>query len=246
MLKGLVQRLENLRSPVMRPAPGYDLWSATYDAAKDNLVVALDEAMFEGLLQSVALGGKAIVDVGCGTGRHWSKLLARGPSELVGYDVSSGMLARLKASYPLATVHEAGADALLHTRDAGCDILVSTLALSHVAALEATFAEWSRVLRAEGHVLLTDFHPEAAARGNTSFRHGGRRVRVEVHARPLATVKAAAGAAGFEVLSLEERAVDASMRPHFERARMLRNYERMVGVPILYGMHLRKARPGPR
>src|SRR4051812_25648116 len=81
-------------------ASAYDLWAATYDAEGDNLLVLLDEGLFEGLLRRVEVRGKRVVDVGCGTGRHWAKIAAGGPAELVGYDVSPGMLARLRRKHP--------------------------------------------------------------------------------------------------------------------------------------------------
>src|SRR5438270_4798034 len=55
-------------------ASAYDLWSATYDDEGDNLLVLLDEELFAGLLARIDVRGKRVVDVGCGTGRHWGKL----------------------------------------------------------------------------------------------------------------------------------------------------------------------------
>jgi len=117
-------------------AQAYDLWSATYDAEPDNLLVLLDEELFEGLLRRVEVRGRRVIDVGCGTGRHWTKILAHGPLELVGYDVSPGMLARLRRKHPGAAVHLASAEALSHSAAQSCDLLVSTLALSHVPSAD--------------------------------------------------------------------------------------------------------------
>ena len=146
-------------------ASAYDLWSATYDDEGDNLLVLLDEELFAGLLARIEVSGKRVVDVGCGTGRHWGKLLARAPAQLVGYDVSPGMLARLRSKNPGATVHLASAEALVHTAAGTCDLLISTLALSHVADADAAIREWARVLRDGG---------DSAAHG---FPPGGRRRR---------------------------------------------------------------------
>jgi ubiquinone/menaquinone biosynthesis C-methylase UbiE len=221
-------------------ASAYDLWSATYDEEPDNLLVLLDEGLFEGLLRRVEVRGKRVVDVGCGTGRHWSKILAHGPSELVGYDLSAGMIARLRRKHPGATVHRASAEALSHTAPGSCDLLVSTLALSHVPSAGAALHEWARVLREGGDVLLTDFHPAAAAVAETTFVHSGRLITVEKYVRPLPTLEAALAVSGFEVLVREERVIDESVRHHYERADKGAVFERMRGTPLLYGMHLRK------
>jgi ubiquinone/menaquinone biosynthesis C-methylase UbiE len=224
----------------MAAASAYDLWSASYDEEPDNLLVLLDEGLFEGLLRRVEVRGKRVVDVGCGTGRHWSKILARGPAELVGYDVSPGMLARLERKHPGATVHLGSAEALSHTAAERCDLLVSTLALSHVRSAGPVLHEWARVLRAAGDLLLTDFHPAAAAIADTTFVHGGRVITVEKHVHPLPALEAALGASGFELLEREERVADESVRHHYERAGKGAVFQRMRGTPLLYGMHLRK------
>jgi ubiquinone/menaquinone biosynthesis C-methylase UbiE len=242
MLKPLVRRvLKGLSRPAdLDVAPGYDLWSSTYDGDEENLLVALDERMFAGLLQRVRLQAKRVVDVGCGTGRHWSQMLARQPAELIGYDLSPGMLAELRRKYPRATVHEAGADRLAREEDEGCDVVVSTLTLCHVAALDAAIDEWVRVLRPGGDILLTDFHPAAAAVSRCSFRQRGTSFTIKHHVHSLASLKAAAARNRLELLALDEAMIDESSRPYFERADMLPVFETMKGMPLVYGAHFRK------
>jgi len=224
----------------MDPSSGYDLWSSTYDSDTGNLLIELDELMFAGLLKRLPLRGKLIADVGCGTGRHWKKILAEEPAKLTGYDASKGMLRRLRRKYPKATVHQARAESLVHAADESCNIVVSTLALSHVAAAEDAIAEWYRILRPGGDILLTDFHPGAAATCECSFRHRGqvRTVKAYVHSIPF--LKGAAAHNRLELLHFEETLVDGSMERYYGRQNMLPVFERMKGVPLLYGMHLRK------
>ncbi len=224
-------------------ASAYDLWSATYDDEGDNLLVLLDEDLFAGLLARIEVRGKRVVDVGCGTGRHWGKLLARAPSQLVGYDVSPGMLAQLRSKNPAATVHLASAEALVHTAAGTCDLLISTLALSHVADVDAAIREWARVLREGGDLLLTDFHPAAAAVAETTFVRRGRVIAIEKRARPLRALEAALVQAGFEPVVREERLIDEAVRHHYERAGKGEVYEALRGTPLLYGMHWVKKRP---
>jgi ubiquinone/menaquinone biosynthesis C-methylase UbiE len=234
-----------LRRPVrvsdVDPASGYDLWSSTYDRDTENVLMVLDERMFEGLLRRVPLGGKSVIDVGCGTGRHWKKILAGEPAALVGYDVSAGMLARLRQKYPGAIAHQGNANHLAQTPDASCDLVVSTLTLSHVPAVEDAIAECSRISRPGGDILLTDFHPAASATCECGFRHQGQVVTVKVYAHPVASLEAAAARHALEVLALEEARLDETERPYYEKRGMLRVFERMKDVPLLYGLHLRKA-----
>lgn len=242
ILQRLFQRLfERSARPVeMEPAAGYDLWASTYDDETENLLVALDERMFGGLLAAVDLREKVVADVGCGTGRHWNKILGRGPAGLIGYDPSAGMLTKLRRKYPNAIAHQSGADRLTETSDEGCDVIVSTLALCHVPDLESTFAEWARALRPGGDVLLTDYHPSAAASGHCSFRNAGRLVVVAHHVHPLVAIEAVAERHGLELKRLEETVVDDSMKHRFVSRSMQQVFDRMKGTPLIFGIHLRR------
>ncbi len=228
------------RAADMDPASGYDLWSSNYDG-DGNLLVALEQPMFGRLLERLELRGRRVIDVGCGTGRQWKSILAREPAELVGYDVSGGMLAELRRKYPRAIVHRSGADRLIHARDRECDVVISTLTLCHVPSLEDAVAEWARVLRPGGDLLLTDFHPAASATSRCTFRRDGDLFTVKLHVHPIASLEAAAARAGFERVSFEEALVDESTRPYYERADMLAVFERMKGEPLVYGAHFRKS-----
>jgi len=230
-----------IRPVEMDPVAGYDLWSSTYDDETENLLVELDERLFGRLLAEVGVRERVVTDVGCGTGRHWKTILNAQPSHLVGYDPSAGMLTKLRLKHPGATIFQSAADRLAETPDEGCDIVISTLALCHVPALDTAFAEWSRALRPGGDVLLTDYHPTAASRGCCSFRSGGRLVAVEHYVHSLATVESTAGRHGLKLVRLEETAVDDSMKQRFAARNMLKAFDQLRGTPLIYGIHFRKA-----
>jgi ubiquinone/menaquinone biosynthesis C-methylase UbiE len=228
----------------MAPVAGYDRWSRTYDSEADNVLLALDQSLFEALLCRVQVRGKRVVDVGCGTGRHWATVLSREPAELVGYDVSPGMLERLKRRYPDAAAHLAGAHDLARTNDESCDLVVSTLAFSHFPSADAALREWARVLPPGGDALLTDVHPVLAATSTTMFRSGGRTLRIRTYVRPLSALKAAFARGGFEVLAVEERLVDETTKQYFVNASARLAFDEMKGMPCIYGVHLRKLGSG--
>src|SRR5690606_5392869 len=85
---------------ITEPAPAYDAWSGAYDHQPGNLMLDLDEALVAAFIDRSKIENKTIVDVGCGTGRHWNKILDKSPNKLSGFDVSPGMLARLNEKFP--------------------------------------------------------------------------------------------------------------------------------------------------
>ena len=72
---------------------GYDRWAAHYDADA-NPLVALEGQHVGELLGDVR--GLAVLDVGCGTGRHALRLAVAG-AQVQAVDFSEEMLARARA-----------------------------------------------------------------------------------------------------------------------------------------------------
>src|SRR4029078_6195154 len=87
------------------PRKAYNLWAGRYDSQPGNLMLDLDEKLFSELIDPLDLKGATIGDIGCGTGRHWTKLLAKEPARLAGFDVSEEMLRKLSAKSPTAETH---------------------------------------------------------------------------------------------------------------------------------------------
>src|SRR5437773_2062497 len=201
------------------PVEGYDRWAATYDAQPNNVVLALESPLFSELLARVVIEGNIVVDIGCGTGRHWPEILSRTPAELIGVDPSLGMLERLKARYPTAsTICTRGHD-LAEIGDGSCDLIVSTLALAHIPSAAGAIGEWRRILRRGGAMLITDFHPDAIRAGmRRTFVTGGETLQLEHHATDLSRLRGIAAECGLDVVRVEERAIDDSVQPLFERA----------------------------
>ena len=69
-------------------------------------MLALDEEVFSGLLSNITIKNKIIADIGCGTGRHWKKILGNDPGKLIGFDVSDEMLKMLQQKFPKAETHQ--------------------------------------------------------------------------------------------------------------------------------------------
>ena len=92
----------NAAGPERSVVEAYDTWSASYDAQPGNLMLDLDAILLDNLLKDIDLTGKKVLEIGCGTGRHWEKIYERSPAIVMGFDVSPGMLRQLSAKYPQA------------------------------------------------------------------------------------------------------------------------------------------------
>ena len=230
-----------LRREETDPAAAYDIWALSYDHQPDNLMLALDEGLCADLFRQAAPGGRVVADIGCGTGRHWAKLLSYRPARLVGYDVSSGMLDILKKKYPQAETYLLQGGLLSELPDGSVDLLVSTLTIAHIPDVVAALKEWNRVLMPGGEMIITDYHPTALARGGQrTFRAGSEVIAVRNHVYPIKKVRAIAGRLGLQEVSVVERKVDETMKPYYEKQQALATYQRFLGVPIIYGIHLKK------
>lgn len=204
-------------------------------------MVALDEEITAVLLSALDLRGKVIADVGCGTGRHWRRLMQQQPAALYGFDISEGMLGRLLEKYPGARVRLISGVRLDGLATASCDLVLSTLAFAHFPDAGAALEEWCRVLRPGGSIILTDGHPVSFEKGaDITFASGQGRFAVQHHIYTLQQVLAQANRLGCSKVNLVERAVDASVKHYYEAQGAMGAYKRFEGVPIIYGIHLRK------
>ena len=108
---------------------------------------------------------KIIVDIGCGTGRHWKKIFEQQPKKLIGFDVSEGMLKILQQKFPGAETHHLVNDELRELKNESCDIIFSTLTIAHIKHAKKALQEWNRILKPGGEIIITDYHPVALAKG---------------------------------------------------------------------------------
>jgi ubiquinone/menaquinone biosynthesis C-methylase UbiE len=242
-MSGILERMRAFAAGrrELEPAKAYDRWAADYDDQPGNLMIDLDEQIFTALLAGTELTGKQVADIGCGTGRHWNKILEMMPKSLTGFDVSSGMLDQLQIKFPGAVCHVVKDHLLSQLPDNAADLLISTLTIAHIGNITGMFAEWNRVLKPGGEVLLTDYHPEALARGaRRTFRTNGKHHSIVNHVYYLETVRSVAQSNGLQVVRLEERLIDQYVKHYYESQGALELYQRFQQVPIIYGMHLKK------
>jgi ubiquinone/menaquinone biosynthesis C-methylase UbiE len=221
------------------PKEAYDIWALYYDAQPDNLMLHLDEAIFNELIEKVNFQDKTFIDVGCGTGRHWEKIYAKQPKRIIGYDISEGMLKVLKKKFPEAEANQVKNNRLEGLENASCDIVISTLALAHIEDIGDAFAEWSRVLKKDGHIIITDYHPDTLSKGgDRTFMHNGKRISIKNHIHPIEEIGSIANKFNFKVGEFIERKIDESVKDYYEKQQAIKVFERFKGTRIIYGAHL--------
>lgn len=140
---------------------GYRRWAASYDEPRNSLFDS-DEPVMHDIIDALPPGDA--LDAACGTGRY-AEYLAGRAHRVLGVDTSPDMLERARARVPsggflLGDLRQ------LPLADGCVDLVVSGLALSHLPALAPVLAEFARVLRPGGHLVVSDAHHETIFRGS--------------------------------------------------------------------------------
>lgn len=135
----------------------YDAWSASYDG-DENITRDLDRRVMGQLLGQLRC--RAVLEVGCGTGKNTS-LLAEIGGSVTAVDFSPGMIAQAKAKItaPNVTFQVADITQPWPTADAAFDLITFNLILEHIADLPFVLAEASRSLAAGGQLFISELHP---------------------------------------------------------------------------------------
>lgn len=139
----------------------YRQWAPTYDEPRNGLF-DVDEPIVHEILDAQSVG--LALDAACGTGR-FAAYLAERRHQVIGVDSSPDMLDRARQRVPEGEFL-LGELQQLPLPDDAVDLIVSGLALSHVPALGPVMAEFARVLRPGGSLVISDTHPGLIIRGS--------------------------------------------------------------------------------
>jgi ubiquinone/menaquinone biosynthesis C-methylase UbiE len=139
----------------------YDLWAEDYSTVMNPIKLLSDH-----FVRSVVIpSSRCVVDIGCGTGDHFYWAIQNGAGHVIGIDASEGMLRRTKRSqgHPIDLIR-AHAECL-PIASAAADVIICTLVAGHFSEFDQVIEEMSRILCPGAHLVMTDFHYEAARRG---------------------------------------------------------------------------------
>ncbi len=198
---------------------GYDRWAPTYDT-DGNPMVALEGPHLRAAVGAVH--GLRVLELGCGSGRH-TQWLAEAGAQVVGVDVSPGMLAQARPRC-------VGLDVQLHQHDLeqplpwpahSFDLIVSALVLEHLASLLDFFREVRRQLRPGGRAVISAMHPAMLLRGvRARFvdADSGERVEPGRYPHQLGEMVMAMLDAGLHLRAIDEHAPDAELVRQYPRA----------------------------
>jgi SAM-dependent methyltransferase len=105
------------------------------------------------------LEGLCVLDAGCGDGYYASWFADQG-GDVTGIDLSEEMIAVARERYgDDAAFQQADVSARLPFEDEQFDLVVCQHVLSHLPSLETPMAEFARVLRPGGTLVVTTHHP---------------------------------------------------------------------------------------
>ena len=243
MVNEFLKRLFRInRKIVQKPAKeSYDIWADSYDAQPENLMLMLDEEIFTALLQHVDLKDKQVADIGCGTGRHWEKMLAGLPAHIKGFDISPGMLQKLRKKFPGAECDQISDNRFEGVQDNRFDIIISTLTIAHIENIEEALKAWCRILKKGGEIIITDFHPAALAKGGKrTFRQQNQTISITNFAHQVEKIKLIAENLSLQVMKEEVRTVNEKVKKYYAQKNALAVYHQFMGMPMIYGLFLKQ------
>jgi ubiquinone/menaquinone biosynthesis C-methylase UbiE len=142
---------EGVEARPMTTREGYDRWAPFYDEP-GNQLLDIEQPIVRSVLDGLPVG--VALDAACGTGRHTAYLASLGHT-VIGVDTSPEMLARAREKVPDGEFHEADLyDVPL--ADDSVDLVLCAIALVHVADIARALKEFVRVLRPNGHFVISD------------------------------------------------------------------------------------------
>jgi ubiquinone/menaquinone biosynthesis C-methylase UbiE len=199
-------------------ARAYDRWARTYDTDA-NTTRDLDADVLR--QSSLAIDGRDVLEVGCGTGKNTRWLAARA-RRVVAMDFSPGMLdvARGRVPSERVTLVQHDIRERWPVDDASVDLVIGNLILEHVSNVAPIFAEAARVLRPGGVMYSCELHPYRQLRGGQAHftdEWSGEVVFAPAFQHTIAEYVNAAIASGLSIQRLDEWTETGAASPAIPR-----------------------------
>ncbi|NOI83337.1 class I SAM-dependent methyltransferase [Vibrio tubiashii] len=176
--------------------------------------------------------GKAVVDMGCGSGIYAQWFLKQGVSSLTCVDLSAEMIDLVKSEYSdrLEAYVQDLSKGLPNEASNSADIIVCPLVLHYIEDLNVVFNDVYRVLKPGGYIVFSTHHPfadfECTTSGNYFERERvtedwntvGDPVEVSFYRRSLTEISDAVTSSGLVISRISEGEVDERAKAISEEA----------------------------
>jgi malonyl-CoA O-methyltransferase len=210
----------------------YERWAPIYPPVAHNPLMRVEQEAMVQLWPAVA--GRRALDLACGSGRY-SRLLSDAGAQVTATDFCMPMLEQVTVPARVCATMMA-----LPFKAAAFDLIVSGLAIGHASGLARWMAEVARVLRPDGVLVYSDFHPEAASAGLTrSFKdENDVSCTVPHQLYDVQSQIAAARSAGLTVEEVREVRVGLELREPFPGSESF--YRDCHGLPLVLVVRARR------
>jgi ubiquinone/menaquinone biosynthesis C-methylase UbiE len=181
----------------------YNDWSSTYDHDR-NLTRDLDQAITQNILANLRC--KAVLEIGCGTGKN-TALLAKIGEQVYAFDFSEAMIEKAKTKVQSSNVSFVVADLKRGwpCRERAVDLISCNLVLEHIKDLPPVFSEANRVLVTGGRFYISELHPFRQYQGTkANFERNQQRTEIEAFVHHFSDFTGVATAAGFSLGGVNE------------------------------------------
>ncbi|ETW94045.1 MAG: hypothetical protein ETSY1_36570 [Candidatus Entotheonella factor] len=182
----------------------YNEWVYQYDTNENSTRDLNAEVLRQ---QPLALAGKRVLEIGCGTGLNtiW---LAHQAQRVVGVDISQGMLRQAHRRLSASSVSLLQVDITKPwPLNQPFDVIVANLVLEHVQHLGHIFGEAHRLLRPGGLLYIGELHPYKQLQGGQARYHNaetGQDVLVPAFLHPVSDYTNQGIEAGFTLRRMGE------------------------------------------
>lgn len=147
-----VRRLFVTPRKTLRSVDAYALWAKDYPPIAHNILMQIEQNALESLMPDMT--DTVVLDLACGTGRYGLLAQSCGATKVIGIDNSFAMLQAAQLE------HRFQADMpVLPFSEQQFDVILCGLAIGHYPQILPILREISRILKPDGLVLISDFHP---------------------------------------------------------------------------------------
>lgn len=216
--------------PTIRVLPvrdAYRLWAPTY--LTETAISTLDNELADSML--AGLSYTQLLDAGCGIGRR-----IQGLPNAIGIDLCPEMLAAGNASNVIT-----GDIRSMPFESEVFDMVWCRLVLGHIPDPERAYNELARVSLPGAYILVTDFHPDAAAAGHrrTLTDSSGSVYEIEhyMHTNHVELARKS----GLSLEECRDGKVGPSVREFYRNGIGLKTYRKDFGMKLVVAYLFRKS-----